>query len=699
MLSLEARGAETAVRKADYGYWQQLFADAFFGRSNTPVVLFVDDDELARLAPGTAQPAVSLAAAVAELLFLSGGRRIFQQILRMQKIWEQGDQMRPPPTLPLLALTVLAASRMHREPEIAAHNFYTRMAQVLVPNVEQKAMAAVRTAVVDSFEEVSGMWKLLDRWLKVSGGERGISTIRDHPGLSRIGFPLSQAVLRKSDRAKLTLFFSHLNVSAAGAPDATSLLSYLGMWMSVPRGFSEAFCKMARDQAQADLMGPLLVGLADNWDGRVVTSEGLRRLELKLCLNIHRQRVDWAISAADGIDEDVLQGEIAGEAFEVKIERDPYSSLYQLDRSLPAASRYPIQKITLVGSHCAAKFSPSDVIVFSEDPDAGCWLSRHSVEFGAEHLIAARGDAATSIRRVFAEAAQEGWRVLPSTGGASLMPGWKLFSRVVFDDADRLRAALEGTALLRTDAVRPAPVVRPQLKNGLRLARQVTQAAYLSGAEPDLLLPFTGEGRVATAALDGVEQHPPFSASGLPISLRRIGPLAPGTHELRVGDIVLTFHVVDAEPGGVEPCWGELGWDANAEPSDQQDQFEVCGAVIQGPADVEPVLARRGQDETWLLHADGACTRVEEPEAAEVLERATGIAPYYFEVSFGRSAVWLAQRRGEVWQIRLLRALPPSLSYLDPVSASLWARVSDQSVSADPLWGQYMLQWGRHCGR
>ncbi|WP_330275864.1 hypothetical protein OG205_09425 [Lentzea sp. NBC_00516] len=701
MLSLETPGIGARVKTADYGFWQQLLAETFLSRPMVPVVLFIDDDELARIAPAELHPAASLAAAVGELLFLSGGRNTFGRVRHMQKVWQQGDQTLPPPTLPVLALSVLAASRMHRDSEVAANNFYTRLAQALVPHADQEVTANVRAALREAgaFADVADMWRVLDRWLKSLGGARGVSTIRDHPGLTRIGYPLSQAVLRSSDRARLTRFFAKLDVRTVGVPSASVLLSYLKMWMSAPRGLSPAFQQLVSDPLQVELVGQLLVGLAEDWDGRVITADGLRRLDMKVALDVKRQRVSWVITAADGVDEDVLRGEIAAEQCEVAIFRDPYSSLYALDRDLPATTQDLTRGLRLVGQQCSARFSPADVVVFAEDPDAGCWLSCPSINPHEEHLIAARDDVVAALERVFVEAAEPGWRRVGRVGASQLLPGWKLYRSVVFADAGRLDAALSRTPVLRMSPVRPDLVVRPQLTNGLRLARHVTRFAYLSGGEPDLLLPSGQQARTVEAALDGVAQQPSFVASGFPISLRRIGPLTAGRHELRVDGEVLVFHVIDAEPRGGGLNRGELGWNSNAFLCDDEDRVEICGADVHGPPDNEPVLARRGQDETWLLREDGICSQIEEPEPAEVLARVCGVTPYYFEVTATPSAAWLAQRRGNAWQVRLLQPNLPAFGYLDAVSASLWARISGHGQSTEPLWAKYLQQWERHCGR
>jgi hypothetical protein len=692
---------ESSGTGTDYAFWQRLLADKFF-RRDTPVVLFIDDEELRRMLPTAEEdPAARLAAAVAEEVDIARGRHMFHRLHQKQADWWRGDRRTPPPTLPLLALTVLAASRMHRDVEAAAHNFYIRLAQALDPEADSTIHQRIRTALREdcAFTWVADMWRTLHDWLTGTGGEYGISTIPEHPGRTRIGYPLSQAILRRADRAELTRFFSALDLRAHGVPPADTLLSQLKLWMSRPRGFGAAFQEMVRDPVQVNLVAPTIVGLAEHWDGRIVTSEGLRRLEIKLVLDIRRQTARWAIVVADGVDADVLRGEVGGQQYEVPICRDPHGSLYLLGAAVPVTPQAIRQGLRLQGSRCAAYFTPTTVIVLAEDPDAGAWLSCESVIPYEQHLIAATDDIFAGVERVLKEAAVPGWRIMRQAPARQLLRGWRIFTSVTFNDQGRLDKALSETPLLRSTPVRPDLVARPQLAQGLPLASHLGRNFYLRGGEPDLLLPNGDQARKVDAALDGVGQEPPFTALGFPIPLSRIGPLHVGDHEVHVDGERLTFHILDSEPGSGLSRWGTLGWDEHAELGSDRSSFQVRGADVEGPDDQEPVLARRGQDETWLLHDDGICQGVREPTAAPVLSRVLTAPPYYFELAPDKTAVWLAQRRGAQWRVRMLRSRRPIFTRLDRQSLALWRQVGVCRMPGEPLWDDYLREWERHCGR
>ncbi|UJW29999.1 hypothetical protein L3Q67_32950 [Saccharothrix sp. AJ9571] len=684
-----------------YARWQQLLAAAFF-RRGAPFMLFVDDDELQRLLPaGLGGAAASLSAAVAEEVDVDRGKLMFDRLSQKQAEWQCGDRRTPPPTLPLLALTVLAATRMHRDTENAANNFYVRLVQVLAPDADNRARQRIRTALREdgAFTQVVTMWRTLHDWLTSTDGEFGISTIVDHPDLTRIGFPLSQAVLRRTDRAELTRFFAALDLKSRGMPAPGSLLSQLRLWMARPRGFSEAFCETVHDPVRAKFLEPTIVRLAQHWDGRIVTNEGLRRLEIRLVLDLRGQTARWAITAADGVDTDVLQGEIDDQRYEVAISRDPYATLCVVDTVIPASPQALRKGVRLQGKQSSAYFPPSPVVVLAEDPDAGGWLSCHSVVPYEQHLIAACDELASHIERVLLHAADPGWRSVRQAPARQLLPGWRIFTAVTFSDAGRLDQVLSGTPVLRSTSVRPDVVARPQLVKGLPLARHLGRNFYLDGGEPDLLLPSGELARKVTAALDGVSQQPPFSGSGFPIPLRRIGPLRTGEHNIQVDGERLVFHILDAEPSSSPARWGGIGWDEQGELTDDRTVYQVCGAEVTGPEAPEPLLARRGQDQTWLLHHNGACQQVPEPAAASAVSRVLDAPSYYFELIPSNTAAWLAQRRGDHWRIQKVRPHEPVFTRLDPESRALWHQFARYELSGEPLWDEYRQEWERHRGR
>jgi hypothetical protein len=117
----------------NFGNWQEKLTHAFFdSHSDVSVIFFTDDDELRELAPDSPDAAADLAAAVAELVDPRRKAGMFDAAADVASRWRAGSRHKPPPTLPILALSVLAATRMRTDSQGMSHNYYLRLAQVLL---------------------------------------------------------------------------------------------------------------------------------------------------------------------------------------------------------------------------------------------------------------------------------------------------------------------------------------------------------------------------------------------------------------------------------------------------------------------------------------------------------------------------------------------------------------------------------------
>src|SRR5690242_3406106 len=117
-----------------YSDWTQLLCKHFFrpDRAQQPVTFFVDDELLGHL-EGSGDPDAGVDSLVTALLpRLSpdsyGG--LFASIEQECAIWRARTPAACPPSLPLLASAVLAATRMARESGIAANNYWTRFSDL-----------------------------------------------------------------------------------------------------------------------------------------------------------------------------------------------------------------------------------------------------------------------------------------------------------------------------------------------------------------------------------------------------------------------------------------------------------------------------------------------------------------------------------------------------------------------------------------
>jgi len=589
---------------------------------------------------------------------------------------------------------------MRRDREAASSNYYLRMAQALMPGASDARVQQLRSALPQAFlTDVVPMWLALDDWLDERGGARGISTIRDHPFYSRIGYPLSQALIRASDKAALTRFFAALDVTRRGVPKQDALMDYLRFWSARrPQGLSETLRSALLDDALASLVAPIVTGLAAVWDGQVVTAEGQRRLDLRVVLDLQSWSAHWAVPIAEGLDSDVLVGNVGGADYAMAIVAPDYGSYYRLDGAPPVVGTAILTGARLRGVSASADLPPTSLLILREDVHADGWVSRDAVEPHAEHVLAVHSGLSEQVRSVLEAAADSGWKIVPQRGDNPLVSGYAIFRKVVFSDEGRLNSALSLLPAASKLTLRPDVAARPRLARGLPLLRGVAAGCYLAGGEPDLLLPSGEDPRPATVSLDGVEQSPPFMASGFPIPLCKIPGISLGTHQLMADGERLPFTIVAGSPeDGQPPGTGSVAWSSDGSLGPvSEDGYAVCGGLVPADGCDEPLLVRRGQEESWFLHQDGTGTSITEPAVPGLLlALGADVAPVYFEVGLPRTAVWLAQRRGVRWKVLRVRARGPEFHRLSAEALAIWARLVAHGPEGDPLWRLYKTAWER----
>ncbi|WP_280352401.1 hypothetical protein [Nocardia abscessus] len=683
-----------------YALWQERLVLAFFkGRSGQPVVMFVDSGELQHLADEGEDGAHSLASAVRSVVDVSYGTSMFARAKRLAARWRRGDRTEPPPTLPILALSVLAASEMRSHGGIFRHNYYMPLVRVLLPDESEETIESARYCLRErgAFLDVVDMWEELDRWLKEWGGEYGISTIGVGQEQPRIGYPLSQTLLRRSDRAALTQFFATLDLRMQGVPSAESLLRMLRLWVSRRgHGLTDRFVESLDDDDLVPILAPLLHDLAVAWDGNIITSEGLRRLELRLALDLDDVRAWWVVPAVRDIAGDILTGVDAGAPFEVMITADPHSTIYKAEGLPDVTANALTAGLVARGEKCVAEFQPTKMLALAEDTDVGGWRSVDVVQPYEGHVFVVATDVAAAVSQALRSAADVGWRTLDPPYCARLLgSGFAVFSQVVFSDQERLDSALAALPGSVAAGMRRGVAIRPKLINGLPIVRSLARNVYLPGGEPDLVLPVGAEPRDVDVTLDG--QAGRIRASLFPFPFCRLGGgYSDGTHTVEADEETLTFVV---ERGAIDDRApinvGRIGWVDGKLQKLAEGVEGICGAVVPGADIKRPVLARRGSGETVLIGADGHVTKVSDPPSPSCLPE----LPYlYFEVPTGE-AVWLAQKRLTGWSITKLRGREPSFRGLSIEERLLWDELYSSVQSENVLWRLYARAWEHYRAR
>ncbi|MER6936441.1 hypothetical protein ABTX24_07340 [Nocardioides sp. NPDC127514] len=687
--------SSTDLLAPEYARWQARLAHEFLdGHAGQPVVMFVDCDELQRLADDTEDGPRSLAAAVRSLVNIQRRGAMFRRACLAEKLWRQGPRTSPPPTLPILALSVFAASEMRTDASGARHNYYTRLARAFLPDGADHEVEDLRLVLRQQGSlDLTTLWQGFDAWLSEQAGAFGTSTIREDPDLRRIGYPLSQTLVRRSDRAVLTRFFDRMNLTRAGVPGPDALLSLLKVWTHRrSHGFSERFVEALDETAMHVYLKPLIHGLAVAWDGKVVTAEGLRRLEIRLAIDLDEGKAWWVVPAVSDLPGDIVEGRVDGTPFTALLTPDDHSSLYAAD-DLPPVMPIALQHgFSARGSSCVAEYQPSKFLAFIESAHAGGWMSVDALEAYEEHVVAVTTDFASAVEQALGTAADTGWRKVADAIANNILSGYAIYFRVTFSDRDALTAAIRRLPGAAVGQIRLGTTVRPRLINGLPLFKRVSRNTYLAGGEPDLELPVGTEPRTVDVVLDG---SPPqgIPASMFPFPFARLGPYEPGTHAIEADGETLPFYVSPGpDADWIPPGLGSLAW-VDDQLREATGGSDVCGAMTAATdSSNKTILARRGALENWLVDHRGHVTELAEPPAPTCLEHASFM---FFDVSPDRGA-WLLQRRTTGWQAVRLRVAEPAFHELTDADRRVGLAAAHNVRLDDPIWKLYVAAWERH---
>lgn len=669
----------------EYEKWQNLLSDAFLLPHDGPTVLFLDDSEISRLLPGTEDAGRHLADAVRSRVRPSEGRSMFSSLITAYRQWQRGSQTEPPPVLPVIAITVLAATRMRSDSEARSTNYYLRLAQALLPDGTPEETERLRNDLREGggFLDAVEMWRGLHSWLEAQDGTVGISTIRNHPHLQRIGYPLSQALVRHSDRLALTRFFRALDFHPGPAPDADVILGALDIWTATLQNrLSDGFMRALIDTDIRPLLTAVVEAHAQAWDGRVLTSDGKQRIAMRLSIDLDSWQTRWLFPVpAGGPEALVVLDPDGGQRVELTTTTD---NVHYTARSGSVVNAERLSSgVQLRGMDFSAEFPPSPVIFLLPDPQTGAWSSVPGMLPFEEHLVAISGAHAKEFQEVLSEAATDGWRLIPQRGSV-LVPGYALFQGVRFTNGQALDRALSRLPNLRRIGAAPAVIPRARLVRGLPIATTISRTHYLVGGEPDLLLPSGPDPRLAAVTIDGRREQ--LRANGFPLELRRFVS-GTGRHIANVDAQELAYTTLEEGPDPAQPIGtGTLGWTGDAQMSGSDQALAVVGARVTAMTNMIPVLARLGRDESWLLHRDGRTERVTETAPPSFLAGIdVEIHSPSFEISARASARWLAQRRGVRWHLTEIGPADPSEHTLDIDVLEVWKRACSDANGAQ-LW-------------
>lgn len=626
------------ARRLSYDDWQDALAQEFLDGRHVGhgFWLFVDDDvaDAVGASVGVQDGAAQLADLGRSYVSSESGMGIFAggPWDRHQR-WLGDGAQDVPPNLPVLALSVLAASRMQADDEVSQTNYYRRFRQLVglrssggMPN------GFDRTVVV--------FWRGLRDWARDREDRIGRLLIPEDPSPAFVGYPISQALWRRTDTDHLaTALWEEVGDDLAGmaVDEIAPLARHLALRAEVVpararRVFAEDRFVEVRDRILEDIVStppPPQTTAAERvrTTRRTVLLHGRAGPRLSLRFAVARdERWPATLRAKADTGENVVA-------------RTPPTvpGYYALDGVTPTAQVLR-EGFVLDTEYGQWRFEPQELYVLAPHSELG--LATTQLDRVDEAIVLAPAD---HVRRT-------GWP-RPVTD-ESLPPGWVRYDGVRPDqtgDDDlqvRLQEAVGGSL---------------DLDGGLAIRPRT----YLAFAPPDIVLPPALANQPAVEVeVDGDRwQLRPWGGH---VRLRDLG-LAEGRHTIRVGDGVIALTITE----GIAPtCSFDAG---HAAPL---THGRILGAYLDPlpPAPrPRPVVVSSRADEVVLLGARVGEVATPDHDAPPQWLARTPVQTTDHEVRPGFDVVWVIERWPNHTDRRLIADAPPiDALAADPDATARW---------------------------
>lgn len=587
-----------------YDRWSAELARFFFdgGNSGQVVTFSADGPTLANLAGTTEANAIESLRAVVKERVMPGYH--FRVISRLAREWKQQGCHGAPPSLPLLALTVLAASLMQREDDVGSHNFYRRLRQLLDREDDQAGMPG------DFGDHVPALWRQLEWWLnEFLDGDLGVlilerqEILEHNPYAKNIAHSLQQAVFRVSDRRHLYRFFRAIGVDPSDEdPEPTELRRALAVWAVRHQPAAGRLARLATDPAFETYSLDLLERLARSWDGKLVEgSSGNPEAPIRLWLKTRPLTLSLLASRDERMP---LNTDVHGSVGTISLVSN---GNWFRPMPLPVVLTEHVLEagLELTGDDVVLSFEPRSILALRSDERAGGWVDVDQIEFGVLHQILVRTDLRSEVAS-FCERECPGSHLDPSATHL-LPPGWFLIRDFRLDRRPLAQPPAQLAALIRSGGG-----ARLRLVGGLKLPH--LHNAYLVDGAPFLALPENIEDRTFAIRKAGTVDAHNFSAAGSEFPIGELH-LSSGHYEVTYGPARVEFDLID----GIVETAGE-----------------GAGTITTG-----------GSDGVVGMHPSGdwpAPTSVTAPRPAEVCVL---VGPCPTDIEIIHSAAWLSDILGE----------------------------------------------------
>jgi hypothetical protein len=420
-------------------------------KSGLPVHLDLDDDSIASIeslhgiTPQMFRD--QLVSAVGRIHKNKDFLKIFSEFDEATRRWElKGDFLSTPPAMSLLAVLSIAADEMVSEENISANNYYLRLSKVLA---RSGGIAPDPNALGNNYRpHAVRLWKSLITWLEAWQGDRGKPTIplpgetSDNDARKYIRMPISQALLRESDRTNLYKMFSANNLDPAMSVSEELMSVLLEQWTMSPYATSQ-LKKIWKVEEYRESLVLLVISTLNTWPGAEVETDGetttSSKVGLTLVLDKWMNRAEFGIEIryAGSKSPNEIEIRTGDESFtrSMVVPAGPKSvriadlSAFETSSLIDGIIEIKNENIGLKGQR-----RPRAIVPMMFQQASNEYIEVAGIAMGSIHGLLVRNstenDLETKVQELLTDVARPGWSKFDTSRFAGFPEEWTLFQNV-----------------------------------------------------------------------------------------------------------------------------------------------------------------------------------------------------------------------------------------------------------------------------
>lgn len=530
--------------KVSYKDWNKAISECFYNlhSTNKPVYLQIDHDALTQIGQNlgieSKQIKVSFIFAVQSMLRRNGPQKDqFKNFFRNARTWESLEVPRSPQTSPpflaFLGLCVLAASEMNADDEVSLTNYYIHLNELLG--------SGRKRGQPHGFDQIEKLWGKLQWWLdEVLENKFGVPTANNRYAGTHIGYPISQCLLRRTDREKLPDFFNWLGLTPrADTLESNDLIPLLKGWaQKTTCTFSQHGLRVFErgDKELTSQIAELALAEYEVWDGSSTDSVGGYRIsEINLQLEFSRRKYECNLYASAPPDFPDGNYQISNQKSLFLQRPFSYANWFNpLDEKL-LAGILNLKSLVLRQDKFKLQFRTQSVVPFRNDSDLGLggWVSCAKIGLGERHVVLCHQSIKSEVELYLQMYAESGWKTISSRQEIFQEKGWICFYPVL------IAKQIVGNVHEDLECLIPSLRVGIKLSGGLK----VKPGVWLKGGEPEVIISI--ESNQPTPIYIDEQQVDMVAEKSAIIQLSQ-RDLPMGQHEIRVGKRRRTFAICDS---------------------------------------------------------------------------------------------------------------------------------------------------------